>query len=55
MYDSYEDQAWRTDEQLIDDALKRVFGKPPKMDGKFDALLDKLNESSGRQDDNTDT
>ena len=51
MYHQRHHPAWRTDEQLIDESLNRAFGKPPKIDERFQELLDKLNESSGRQDD----
>lgn len=50
MYHQRMYHAWRSDEQLIDDSLKRAFGKPPKIDKKFQDLLDKLEQSSGRQD-----
>lgn len=53
MYDNYDHEAWRTDEQLMDESLKRVFGIAPKTDAKFEALLDKLKEVAGRQDDET--
>lgn len=50
MYDNYDQTAWRTEEQLIEDSLKRVFGTPPKDDERFERLLNKLSDASGRRD-----